>query len=146
MCTRWISLAVVVTLVFVAAMGCSGSGSPIAPSQRDDANIGQSGAGKTLPIGLYQFIVNKNTKEVDIVKLRGVEMTLNVLGFMEPPALVNVSIDFDTLDIVPGDDYIGVDVIFRHPFVTQNNDFMGFDVRGVIFGPQVTNADGYTPL
>lgn len=146
MCTRWISLAVAVTLVFVAAMGCSGSGSSIAPALQNDANIGQSGAGKTLPIGLYQFIVNKNTQEVDIVKLRGVEMTLNVLGFMEPPVLLNVSIDFDTLDIVPGDDYIGVDVIFRHPFITQNGDFMGFDVRGVVFGPQVTNADGYTPL
>jgi hypothetical protein len=82
---------------------------------------------------------------VDIVQARGADSSLNVLQFMEPPALQNLTIDFNTLDIQPENNYIGVDVIFKHPFLT-GGQFRGFDVRGVVFGPEVANADGTTPL
>jgi len=143
---RWLSVAVAVLLLFITAMGCSSNGSLTIPSLDAAPAPGHSGAGNTVLLGLYQFIIDKDTNDVQIVTLREADKTLNVLGFMEPPPLKNLNIDFKTLKINSVAKTISVDVIFTHPFVTTNGDYMGFDVRGVVFGPQVTNADGYTPL
>jgi len=90
--------------------------------------------------GMYQVVIDKATQKADIVQLRGVDQILNVVGFLEPPPLGNMTIDFDTLVIA--DPLIEVDVILKHPI--PDPVFMGFDVRGICIGPEVLNADGYT--
>ncbi len=146
MAIRWLSSSIAVLIIICAALGCSGSGSPMAPDRVSSPDMGHSGAGKTALVGLYQVVIDKQTSKVDITSLRSAELIVNVLGFMEPPPLVNLSIDFNTLDINADENSIYVDVILTHPFVTANHDFTGFDVRGVVYGPRISNADAYSPL
>ncbi len=129
--------------VFVAYVGCSGHDDnmvgPCDPAGiRDITTDGQV----TCLWGMWEVTIRRSTGEVSITKLREAGLALNVLGFLEPPALVNMTIDFDTLVLKPGKNYIGVDVLLTHPIPAPL--FKGFDVRGIVFGPDVTNADGYT--
>jgi hypothetical protein len=126
-------------------MGCSsgGGGGSVTLPQVENPTAQSNHIGTYL-WGAYQVVIDKNTHKGDIVQSRGVDQMLNVIGFMEPPPLSSMNIDWDTLVIDDANNYIGVDVILTHPI----NDpvFMGFDVRGVCFGPEVTNADGLTPV
>jgi len=142
---RKLFLITMMTLIF-AAFGCSG-GSVSSPTVPDGQNtVNGQGTSGTSCLGIWQFTIDAKAKAVDITELRTSDLSLNVLPFMEPPVLKNLTIDFNTLSIDQANDYIGVDVIFTHPFVTPDGVFRGFDVRGVVFGPEVTDADGYTPL
>lgn len=136
----------VIILLLVASAGCSGGNgiNPVSPDTR--AHAVDAHTSGMLPVGLWQFAADTHTGTMDIVQLRSAELSLNVLPFMEPPPLLNLTIDWDTLDIDGENSYIGVDVVLSHPFVTPEGIFRGFDVRGVVFGPELTNADGYTPL
>ena len=131
----------VIILLLVVAAGCSGGSgvSPVSPDTRPHAVDGY--ASGMLPVGLWQFVADPQSGALDIVQLRSAEQSLNVLAFMEPPPLLNLTIDWDTLDIDGENNYIGVDVVLRHPFVTSEGVFRGFDVRGLVFGPELTNAD-----
>jgi len=120
-------------------IGCSGSsGGPTIPEPDKSSNKTDAG---TLCLGAWQVAVNKETGELNVYQARGSDLALNVLSFMEPPPLENLSINFSTL--VLDDPFLEVDVIFTHPIADPV--FTGFDVRGVVFGPDVLNADGYTP-
>ncbi len=139
-------IAILLFLMMLSMLaGCSGGGDPVAspppqePAARADAHNGTTGLW-----GSYEVSVDLNTGGVDLVKLREADLALNVLGFMEPPALLNMTIDFDSLQIDDVNEYIGVDVILKHPFVTPDAVFNGFDVKGIVFGPWLGNADGLT--
>jgi len=93
-------------------------------------------------LGFWQVSIDQETGRCDVVDLRSSELMLNVLGFLEPPVLEGMSINFDTLTIDEAHKIIEVDVILTHPITDAM--FMGFDVRGVVFGPKVINADGLT--
>jgi len=134
-------LAFALTIAFV--IGCSSGGGSQLTLPQVDKPAAKTSIGTHL-WGTYQIMIDKNTSNVDIAQLRGADQIINVLGFLEPPALVNLSIDFDTLIIDFDNNYIGADVILRHPI--PDPVFMGFDVRGVVFGPDLLNADGLTPV
>lgn len=139
-------LTIVFILLSLLALswGCSGSGnggSGVLPEAQPPAQEMRDVSGHW---GTYQVSIDLNTHEVDITQLRQADLILNVLGFMEPPALDTLSIDFDSLVIDPDNNYIGVDVVLTHPI--PDPTFMGFDVRGICIGPELTNADGYTIL
>jgi hypothetical protein len=101
--------------------------------------------GSTACFGLWNIVIDKATGSVDVTEIRNGNKIINVLGFMEPPPFVNLNIDWGTLVIDPPTNTIAVDVIFTHPFVGLD-EFTGFDVRGVVFGPEVTNCDGLTVI
>ena len=134
--TRFLILAALLLVAFV--YGCSGSGgeNPTAPTTgpRDAAD------GGTACLGFWQVTIDKNAGTIEAADMRTSDLMLNVLGFVEPPALSGMTIDFATLDIE--DPIIEVDVILTHPI--PDAVFTGFDVRGVVFGPKVTNCDGMT--
>ena len=139
-------LTIVFVLLTLLALswGCSGSGnggSGVLPEAQLPTQEMKDASGHW---GTYQVSIDLNTHDVEITQLRQSNLILNVLGFMEPPALVNMSIDFDTLVIDIDNNYIGVDVSLSHPI--PDPVFMGFDVRGICIGPELTNADGYTIL
>ncbi len=140
------ALIVLLITMFFQFLGCSGGSAttPVSPDYAVQA-AHTGGAGGHI-LGVWQFAADPAAGTVDIAELRGSDFALNVLGFMEPPALQNLSIDFDTLDIDAENNRISVDVIFTHPFVTPTATFRGFDVRGIVFGPAVANADGFTPI
>ena len=64
MVTRWLSFAIAVLLMFSAAIGCSGSGSPFAPDTDSTPVPGHSGSGKTALLGLYQVVIDKQTSQI----------------------------------------------------------------------------------
>jgi len=147
-------------VLFVFAVGCSGGGSSIdglvAPIDDNQINrvqnpgVGAAGNsvqnsfaeanGNTSLLGIWQVVIDKHTGAIDVIDLRSSDLVINVLGFLEPPALKGMTIDFSTL--VLADPIVEVDVILTHPI--PDPVFMGFDVRGVVFGPEVKNCDGLT--
>jgi len=132
--TLLISLGLLTTLI-----GCSGStGGPTIPQTY---NVGDGMKSGTLCLGAWQVAVNKTTGEMNVYQARGSDLALNVVTFLEPPPLKDLSINFSTLVLDPP--FLEVDVILTHPI--PDPVFTGFDVRGIVFGPDVLNADGYTP-
>ena len=131
--------AFALTVAFIIGCSSGGGGEPTLPPIDRPAESDHIG---THLWGLYQVVIDKGTQQVDIVQLRGADQIVNVLGFLEPPPLENMSIDFDTL--VFADPYIDVDVVLKHPI--PDPVFMGFDVRGVVIGPELLNQDGATPV
>ena len=110
-------LTIVFVLLSLLALswGCSGNGnggSGVLPEAQPPAQEMRDVSGHW---GTYQVSIDLNTHEVDITQLRQADLILNVLGFMEPPALDSMSIDFTTLVIDPDNNYIGVDVVLSHP-------------------------------
>ena len=136
--------SIIVCLVFILALAfmisCSGgSGDVVTPPPVDRTPVAEP-TGTTNLLGLWQVTVDTNAGTIEAVDLRSSDLMINVLGFMEPPPLSSMSIDFGSL--VFADPLLDVDVIFTHPI--PDPVFMGFDARGVVFGPELVNADGLT--
>ena len=102
-----------ISLVF--AISCSGTGGGIIapPSgettpENETLNAAASEPGTTAFLGLWQFSIDTNAGTVDITRLREADKIINVLGFMEPPPLSSMDLDWADLDIDPeGDDRCG---------------------------------------
>ena len=140
------SRRIIVSLLFILALtfmiSCSGGdGNIITPEPVTRDNVAAEATGGTLNLGLWQVVIDTKTGTGDIVQLRSADKIINVLGFMEPPPLTLM--DLDWANLVIDDPIIEVGVILTHP-LSGDDVFTGFDVRGVCFGPDVTNADGLT--
>ncbi len=137
-----LSLLLIFTLAFIVS--CSGeSENLVTPETGGRDVVAAEGAGATVSLGLWQFVADKATGNIDIVQLRNADKIINVLGFMEPPPLTLMDLDWANLDIDFVNGTVDVGVILTHP-IAGDPVFTGFDVRGVCFGPKVTNADGLT--
>jgi hypothetical protein len=134
-------LCLVLAFALFAVVSCSGGGESITAPAPEHNAVSEANGG-TLCMGLWQVVINKDGTG-DIVRLRAADQIINVLGFMEPPALVLMNLDWDTLDIDFDAGTIEVGVVLTHP-IAGDPVFTGFDCRGVCFGPNVTNADGWT--
>lgn len=122
--------------------GCSGSTTPLEPAVDGPALMPQEGhQGGTMLWGAWDVAIDTETEAVEITELRTANDSLNVLGFLEPPPLSNMTIS--NLNILPAQNKVTVDVSLTHPFLASGK-FTGFDVKGVVFGPDLVNADGYT--
>ena len=150
-------------LALAAALGCSKSG-PVTPDvARPQTGSGVAQQNCSMLWGLYNFTIDRKTGDVEVVPLRGVEFTANVLRFMQPPKSAKNLVLGKAMppsDFTTG--HLFVKVTLKHPF-PGNATFTGFDVRGVIIGNgtvpgiadpsimyagendlRVENADGYT--
>ncbi len=139
-----LSIVFISLLSAASLVGCSNSGeftgSPMDPQpERITTN-----AGSTTCIGTWQVVIDRNSGTIDALMQRNPSNALNIIGFLEPPPMSSLKIDFDSLVIKPGEQTLAVDVILTHPIFTGEKRFNGFDVRGIVFGPDVLNADGYT--
>ncbi len=134
MSTRF--FAVLTVGVLAAALGCSsGSSSPTAPGLTGSKSVSAKPMNSTSLLGYWEIVLDPDTGSADIVPLRMVEFTANVVQFMQPPSSPNhkmsVSIDSGLSDMSTG--YVVVDIGFTHPFLGLDQ-FTGFDVRGVCIG------------
>ena len=77
--------------------------------------------------GLWQIIGDPDTKTLEIKPLRGAELHLNALPFLEPPALVNLTIE----SLLFNGNIVEVGIGLRHPFLALT-EFTGFDVCGIL--------------
>ena len=91
-----VCLMVVLSLAF--HIGCSGnSGQIVTPGDEEGVRGSVTDGSGSCMWGMWEVTIEKSTGEVNITRLREADLALNVLGFLEPPALVNLTIDFDTL-------------------------------------------------
>ena len=111
-------------LVSVVLLGCSSTGSsPTDPATDEPTSTatngsqsferGQHGLFRCIEFG--QVVIDKNTGEGEIIPLRGVNLSLNVLSLLEPPPYKYLDIDWDTLCIDDFQGMVNVDVIITHP-------------------------------
>ena len=129
----------------LVAISCSNGGNdasqdPLTPTP--DAPQGEIASGATSCLGIWEVTINPDAGTIEAVDMRSSNLIINILGFLEPPAMSGMTIDFSTLDIDEINHTVDVDIILTHPI--PDPAFMGFDVRGVVFGPKVSNADGLT--
>jgi len=111
-------------LLMVAFFGCSNSISPV------EQAIGQPSANSADSHqfwGLWQFSADPAKGTLDVVQLRTGDFHLNTLVFLEPPPLVNLSLD----SLQFNGNIVEADIGLRHPFLGLN-EFTGFDVCGVL--------------
>ena len=138
---HFLLILIIACLIF---QSCSGNAQDAIAPDTNEGDISLSTPYRTFCPGYWQVVIDPDTGQIECFQNREIYLCLNVLGFLEPPALTNLTIDFDTLDISPTNQTISVDVILKHPL--PDPTFTGFDVRGVVFGPKVNNADGLTPV
>jgi len=77
--------------------------------------------------GLWQFIADPVNETLDMVQLRKGNMHLNVLPFLEPPPLVNMTLE----SVEFNGSLVEVDLGLKHPFGGLAK-FTGFDVCGIL--------------
>ncbi len=117
--------------IITVAIGCSGgngSQSPVLPGT-DNETVGSelNNPGGHVTLGLYQFTADKAKETLDITPLRTSQFHLNALPFLEPPPLVNLTLESLHFD----GDMVEADIGLRHPFVGLT-EFTGFDVSGIL--------------
>ncbi len=118
-------LIVILATAGILFTGCSGAGAPV--NQPDPLTEHQPASlTNHYCWGLWQGIIDSDTETIDFVKLREGNLHLNALGFLEPPALVYLSLEYLQFN---GNQIIA-DIGLRHPFLGLN-EFTGFDVCGI---------------
>jgi len=127
----------VMAIAFVAlAIGCSsGGGTAVIPPSE---GAGIDGAQNMHYLwGIWQFAADPDAKTLEITPLRTGEFHLNALPFLEPPALVNLTLE----SLKFTGNIIDADIGLRHPFLGLT-EFTGFDVCGIF----ITNGSvsGFT--
>jgi outer membrane protein assembly factor BamB len=77
--------------------------------------------------GLWAFTADPDAATLDVVPLRTGGMHINALPFLEPPPLVNLTLE----SLKFNGDIIDADIGLRHPFLGLT-EFTGFDVCGIL--------------
>ncbi len=87
--------------------------------------------------GFWQFTADPAAEVLEVTQLRNGNLHLNVLPFLEPPPLVNISLE----SVHFNGNLVDVDIGLRHPFAGLT-EFTGFDVAGIL----ITNGSvsGFT--
>jgi len=144
-------------ILFVCVLGCSSSREdPVSIADRTERDTSYKPTHNLL--GLWRFEGNRDAATLDITPLRSAGMHLNALPFLEPPPLVNLTLE----SLAFQGNMVLCDIGLRHPFQGLS-EFTGFDVCGILIshgstggfdnpdllfpGPDdlhLTNPDGYT--
>ncbi len=121
---RW--KAFIAALFVVFALGCSGTEAPFAPFTPGDVRDATSNAEAHNLWGLWQGIIDPDVGTIEFAQLRTSEFHLNALPFLEPPALVNITLE----SLKFNGEQLDADIGIRHPFLGLT-EFTGFDVCGI---------------
>lgn len=127
---RMLALAAILIAVIIA--GCSnGGGTPTLPENSANAIHSRSHG----LMGLWQFTANPADGSLEFVPIRVSEMHMNVLPFLEPPPLLNLTIE----SVEFNGNIIETDIGLRHPFLGLT-EFTGFDVCGILISNGSVNG------
>jgi len=124
----------ILLLLAVIAVSCSGSSNPMEPSGDTGTTpaVSRDSSGTSHLWGWYEVTLDPETGAFESVPLRGPAFTANVVGFVDgpPPNLI-----LDIQEIIPGGGYMDIDVNvgLRHPFPGLDM-YTGFEVLGVFMG------------
>ena len=100
--------------------------------------------GQTTLMGFWQIAANEATGTIEIIPARGASWSMNVLGMLEDATPLGLEIDTNYVDVDPVEHRVSVEVRVLHPVQASAGLFTVFDIRGIVFGPKVMNADGWT--
>ena len=114
-----------VTVMFVVC-GCS-NGVPASMPDADGQEADSQRAASHSSWGVWQFTADPVNHTLDAVQLRAPNMHVNVLVFLEPPPLLNLTLE--SLEF--NGNIIDADIGLRHPFLGLD-EFTGFDVCGIL--------------
>ncbi len=147
---RRIILAAVVMLGLFIALACAGGNDPVSPVTGPELSheaLMEAGC-RTHLWGYYTVYIDVENQTATAALARHGMFTANVVNFLNENPM---SMSFEILEIVPGSDYIDIDinVMLRHPFPGMDQ-FDGYDVRGVFMGDGsaslITNSDLIYPV
>ena len=128
---RQIFIFLMIVALLLVMISCTGGGNAVSPVTEPEMISGTSshtGQNQTHSLwGLWQFIANPEAGRLDIFQLRSGDMHLNALVFLEPPPLINLTLESLEFD----GDIIEADIGLRHPFLGLD-EFTGFDVCGIL--------------
>ncbi len=140
--------------------GCQGhnSSNPLLPLP-EHSSTASFDSGNHLMWGLYQFYGDMLQGTVEVIPLRGVDIHLNTLAFLEPPPMQYLWVDGP---IKINGTQLDLTIALKHPFY-GHNEYTGFDVKGIMIANghqanylstqinmaskdeiRLINADGYT--
>ena len=131
------NLIIPLLIALLFAFGCSGNAAPPAPDVPSAPQRVPEIQRHHVLYGMWQGIIDPDAGTIEFAPLRAVEFHLNALPFLEPPALVFLTLE--TLHF--NGDIIDADIGLRHPFLGLNQ-FTGFDVCGIFIGNG--SASGFT--
>ncbi len=114
------------SIAFIAFTGCSSGGMETAMIPNEPMDMVRSETSHHT-WGLWQFIADPEAGTLDVVQLRAGNFHLNALPFLEPPPLLNLTLE--SLEF--NGNVIETDIGLRHPFLGLT-EFTGFDVCGVL--------------
>ena len=125
---RSIVLILTVAILALVTFGCSGNSEMLpAAAPLADAGINRTSGGYShCCLGLWQAFADPESQTLDFIKMREATLHLNALPFLEPPPLLNLTLEYLEFN---GDEIIA-DIGLRHPFLGLT-EFTGFDVCGV---------------
>ncbi len=111
----------------IAGFGCSNAPDAVSPANESNLQAASDAIHHTW--GLWQFSADLEAETLEVVQLRTGNLHLNALPFLEPPPLVNLTLE----SVEFNGNIIEVDIGLRHPFLGLN-EFTGFDVCGILIG------------
>ncbi|HEX9744565.1 MAG TPA: PKD domain-containing protein [bacterium] len=147
----------ILTILLIIMIGCtSGSNSPAGPPIHDTipdeltANTHGSDSSSRIPLGVYRFRIDLNTREVKVIPARQILQHFNVYQYMQPPKCDDCfHVKVTEIDRINHIAYLSVQLTNPFPLLT------GYDPR-VIIDPKVSGywlenppagfADGYSEL
>ena len=120
------TLLIISLLALVFILGCSGGGnlpsSPDIGAPKENASTERS----HYSWGLWQGVIDPEAQTLEFAQLRTGDFHLNALPFLEPPPLVNLTLE----SLKFNGNMIDADIGLRHPFLGLT-EFTGFDVCGI---------------
>jgi hypothetical protein len=116
-------IGLVCLIILILAVSCSDTGAPLDP----ESSALREPATSHFNWGLWQFVADPATESLDVIRLRNGNMHLNVVPFLEPPPLVNITLE----SVQFNGNLVDVDIGLRHPFA-GTTEFTGFDVAGIL--------------
>jgi hypothetical protein len=145
---RYLFLAIFILLILFTALHCSGGGDPSTPSPSPDAVVpaARAEAGSNVVLGLWQFTIDPENNSMDITQLRQEDLAIDILKFLEKVPYTNFTVDYGTFHLDAVAKTGTFDLIVTQAATSPDDRFTVFDVRGVFFGPEVRNADGWTAM
>jgi hypothetical protein len=108
-------------------LGCSSGGNSITapegiPSEIKEPNVVAS----HYLWGYWQGVIDPQAETLELLRLREGNFHLNALGFLEPPPLVNLTLEYLEFN----GNLVTADIGLRHPFLGLT-EFTGFDACGI---------------
>ena len=114
----------IITVLTLCVMGCSSGNPPtgLIPEPQKETSVESSHS----LWGMWQGVIDPVEQAIEFTPLRAAEFHLNALPFLEPPPLMNLTLEH----IEFNGNIITVDIGLRNPFLGLT-EFSGFDVCGI---------------